>query len=69
MSASYPHENCDHLKNCPINEQTGDGKVVGRCMFFLQGGNRCPRHGDVEKALEHYCSTGELPLERDFVKD
>ena len=38
-------------RNCPINEQTGDGTAVGRCWFYLVDGV-CPRHGDVSKYVK-----------------
>jgi hypothetical protein len=50
-------------KNCPINEQTGDGDVVGRCWMYMADGFTCPRHGDVSAAVARYKSTKELTLE------
>jgi hypothetical protein len=52
--------------NCPINERTGDGRLVGRCWFHLEeqdGRYICPRHGDVTKAVEHFKETNELTPE------
>jgi len=49
--------------NCPINEQTGDGFVCGRCCFFLPDGMTCPRHGDVEIEVAHFKATGKTTLE------
>jgi hypothetical protein len=51
-----------HTNNCPINERTGDGILVGRCWFSLKDGS-CPRHGNVTKAVEVYKSTGQLTPE------
>lgn len=51
------------INNCPINEMTGDGYVVGRCWFYLPDGKICPRHGNVEKEVEYYKKTGKLTLE------
>ena len=48
--------------NCPINERTGDGILVGRCWFSLKN-NKCPRHGDVSKAVEKYKIDGTLTNE------
>lgn len=50
------------VKNCPINEVTGDGVTVGRCWFALKE-NICPRHGDVNAAVLHFERTGELTKE------
>lgn len=49
--------------NCPVMEQTGDKRPVGRCWFFLPDEKTCPRHGDVTKAVEHYKKTGHCLLE------
>ena len=49
--------------NCPIMEQTGDGKTCGRCWFHLPDGKTCPRHGDVEVEVEHFKTTGRTTLE------
>jgi hypothetical protein len=49
--------------NCPINERTGDGVLVGRCWFYLPDGKTCPRHGDVSEAVEQYQKTGKLTPE------
>lgn len=51
--------------NCPINEQTGDGVVVGRCWFSLENGVTCPRHGDVSKEVQTFNKTGKLTLENE----
>lgn len=51
-------------ENCPILEQTADGDNVGRCYFYLKDGKTCPRHGDVESAIDKYVKTGKLTLER-----
>lgn len=51
------------VKNCPINERTGDGVLVGRCWFTLEG-TTCPRHGDVKDAVWRYEKYGELTPER-----
>ena len=48
--------------NCPINEQTADGVIVGRCFYYLPDGRTCPRHGNVEAAVQHYHATGKLTL-------
>lgn len=51
--------------NCPINEQTGDGRTVGRCWFYLHDGKTCERHGDVSEAAKVYRRSGMLTLEND----
>jgi len=51
--------------NCPIIEQTGDGRYVGRCLFFLADGRTCQRHGDVSGAVERHKATGRLTTESD----
>lgn len=51
--------------NCPINEQTGDGRTVGRCWFYLHDGKTCERHGDVSEAAKVYRMSGMLTLEND----
>lgn len=53
-----------NVNNCPINEQTADGKIVGRCWFYCPN-DICPRHGDVSKELKIYREMGKLTLERD----
>lgn len=50
-------------KNCPIQEQTGDGKCVGRCWHYLSDGVTCPRHGDVSVEVDRYVTTGKTTLE------
>ena len=50
-------------RNCPINEQTGDGRTCGRCWFWLPDGKTCPRHGDVSVEVERFNSTGHTTLE------
>ena len=52
---------CD---NCPINERTADGILVGRCCHYLSDGKTCPRHGDVSRAVKMYENTGRLTNER-----
>lgn len=54
--------------NCPIIEQTGDGRPCGRCWFFCPN-NICPRHGDVSKYIDRYNKTNKLTLENDMRKD
>ena len=49
-------------KNCPINERTADGVLVGRCWFHCPG-DICPRHGDVSAELKLYRETGRLTKE------
>lgn len=49
--------------NCPIMEQTGDGKVCGRCWFALDEGTTCPRHGDVTEEVNRFRETGHYTLE------
>lgn len=49
--------------NCPIHEQTGDGKGVGRCWFYLPDGKTCPRHGDVSVEVTEFETTGKTTLE------
>jgi len=55
-------DNTKKVHNCPINEQTGDGTVVGRCWFALDN-LKCPRHGDVSVELEYFQKTGRCTLE------
>lgn len=55
---------CPNRNNCPINEQTADGVIVGRCWFALDKNHRCPRHGDVTAARDLYIRTGKLTLEK-----
>lgn len=60
---TQPDTNIRHVvKNCPINERTGDGVLVGRCWFALKG-NECPRHGNVENAMKHFEQTKKLTPE------
>ena len=47
-------------KNCAIREFTADGVSVGRCMHYVGMNARCPIHGDVTTAQEHYRATGKL---------
>lgn len=49
--------------NCPINEQTADGTVVGRCYCYLPDGQTCPRHGNVSQEIERYKEHGLTTLE------
>jgi hypothetical protein len=49
-------------ENCPINEQTADGTVVGRCWMTLSDGV-CPRHGDVQHELDRFRETGHTTVE------
>lgn len=51
--------------NCPINEMSSDGRMFGRCWFYLGPNKTCPRHGDVSKAVEKYTATGKLTLENE----
>lgn len=51
------------VTNCPINEETGDGFIVGRCWFGLDNG-KCPRHGNVSIACRRFENTGKLTPER-----
>lgn len=60
---SQPKKELKHIGNCPINEQTGDGVVVGRCCFSLDSQYQCPIHGDVSEEFKHFNETGELTLE------
>ena len=52
--------------NCPINEQTADGEIVGRCWMHLSDGAICPRHGDVSDEVFRYERDGLLTLENTF---
>lgn len=54
--------------NCPVNERTADGDLVGRCWFHLPDGRTCPRHGDVGDAVEFYRTTGRLTPEPPAVR-
>ncbi len=49
--------------NCPINEQTGDGRICGRCYCYLPDGVTCPRHGDVSVEVDHFHESGKTTLE------
>jgi len=33
--------------NCPVMERTGDGRLAGRCWFWLGANDTCPRHGKI----------------------
>lgn len=55
-SVSFPN-------NCPINERTADGTLVGRCWHHAPNGI-CERHGDVNEALATYRETGRLTPEK-----
>jgi hypothetical protein len=55
------------MANCPINEQTGDGHVVGRCWYHLPDGKTCPRHGDVGFEVNVFERTGRLTVENDML--
>ena len=52
------------VKNCPINERSGDGQLVGRCWFYLYDGKTCPRHGDVSEAITLYKKAYKLTPEK-----
>ena len=52
--------------NCPINEQTADGKTCGRCWFHLPDGVTCPRHGDVSVEVAYLNVTGHTTLENEM---
>lgn len=54
--------------NCPINEQTGDGIVVGRCWFHLPDGKTCPRHGDVSVEVAIFEANGHCTRENDMLE-
>ena len=49
--------------NCPIDEQTADGDLVGQCHFHLEDGVTCPRHGDVALEVERLTETGHTTPE------
>lgn len=34
-------------KSCPVMERTGDGRSAGRCWFFMNNIDVCPRHGKI----------------------
>lgn len=53
-------------RSCAVNEETGDGVPVGRCMFFVGDNDQCPRHGDVGEVMRRYRETGKLTREREF---
>lgn len=38
-----------HPNNCAVIERTGDGHSVGACLFYLENGTTCPRHGVVKR--------------------
>jgi len=52
--------------NCPINEETADEILVGRCWFYLRDGKICERHGDVSIAVKEYREKGTLMKESEF---
>lgn len=54
--------------NCPINEQTADGVIVGRCWYYLPDGHTCPRHGDVTIEVEKFMVNGNLTLENTMLQ-
>lgn len=56
------------MSNCPIDEQTADGVVVGRCWFHLPDGKTCPRHGDVSEEVHRCENEAQLTLENDYRK-
>lgn len=35
--------------SCAVRERTADGDSVGPCMFYLESGVKCPRHGIVKE--------------------
>jgi hypothetical protein len=49
--------------NCPINEQTADGRGCGRCWHHLPDGKTCPTHGDVSVEVARFVETGHGTLE------
>ena len=49
--------------NCPIIEVTADGDSCGRCWFYLDKNDGCPRHGDVSKEIALFRETGKLTRE------
>ncbi len=49
--------------NCPIIEQTANGRGCGRCWFYLPDGITCPRHGDVSPEVERFSVSGHTTLE------
>lgn len=53
--------------NCPINEQTADGHLVGRCWYHLPDGITCPRHGEVSNEVLHYMATGKCTRENEML--
>jgi hypothetical protein len=53
----------EHFGNCPINEQTADGYVVGQCCFSLDEELTCPRHGDVSFETKEFNKNGTLTIE------
>ena len=52
--------------NCPIMEQTADGRSVGRCWFYLPDGKTCPRHNDVTEEVRKFEETGKTTLENEM---
>lgn len=55
------------MANCPINEQTADGTVVGRCWHHLPDGCTCPRHGNVSPEVKVFEEERRLTLENDVL--
>lgn len=53
------------MANCPIKEQDGDGRMVGRCWHHLVDGVRCPRHGDVSVEIDVFEKEGKMTSENE----
>lgn len=53
-------------QSCAVNEETGDGTPVGRCMFYVGDNDMCPRHGDVHAVMTVYRLTGKTTRESEF---
>jgi len=66
LEEQFPQLKHKSITNCPIIEQTGDGKSVGRCWFHLPDGKTCPRHGNAKIAINHLKETGHYMLEKEF---
>jgi hypothetical protein len=45
---------------CAVRERTADGTNVGRCWFWLDEKDICPRHGDVSELMKIFRETGKL---------
>lgn len=54
--------------NCPINTQTADGGMMGRCWYHLPDEKTCPVHGDVSVEILHFNETGLCTIENKMLE-